>query len=156
MGKMSLFSLEKVLPSLAGRKIDGKDMRVPIGHGDGMPSCLPHEQYIAGSELTGVGRMGQLGKIHYINTKAFLESARHVMVVHGGYTDAEVDVLCEFFPCLHLSIQICARSLPVRTEVCNYSSTRPRKLIRGLAQAYMTEIDKGQLYTRYHALSITN
>lgn len=38
--------------------------------------------------------MGQLGKIHYINTKAFFESARHVMVVHGGYTDAEVDVLC--------------------------------------------------------------
>ena len=35
VGGMTLFSLEKVLPSLAGRKIDGKDMRVPIGHGDG-------------------------------------------------------------------------------------------------------------------------
>jgi hypothetical protein len=40
--------------------------------------------------------MGQLGKIHYINTKAFLEAARHVMVVYGEYTDPEVDVLCEF------------------------------------------------------------
>jgi hypothetical protein len=39
--------------------------------------------------------MGQLGKIHYINTKAFLEAARHVMVVYGEYTDPEVDVLCE-------------------------------------------------------------
>ena len=77
-GGMHLFSLNKVLPSLANRQIEGKDMRVPIGHGS--------------------GRMGQLGKIHYINTKAFLESARHVMVVHGGYTDAEVDVLCTYSP----------------------------------------------------------
>jgi hypothetical protein len=38
--------------------------------------------------------MGQLGKIHYINTKAFLEAARHVMIEYGEYTDAEVDVLC--------------------------------------------------------------
>lgn len=38
--------------------------------------------------------MGQLGKIHYINTKAFFEAARHAMIVYGEYTDAEVDVLC--------------------------------------------------------------
>jgi hypothetical protein len=41
--------------------------------------------------------MGQLGKIHYINTKAFLEAARHVMIEYGEYTDAEVDVLCTCF-----------------------------------------------------------
>jgi hypothetical protein len=40
VGRMNLFSLEKVLPSLAGRKIDGKDMRVPIGHGDGKSSTV--------------------------------------------------------------------------------------------------------------------
>jgi hypothetical protein len=32
---MPLFSLDKVLPCLAGREVDGKDMRVPIGHGEG-------------------------------------------------------------------------------------------------------------------------
>ena len=41
--------------------------------------------------------MGQLGKIHGINTKAFLEAARFVMVEYGGYSDAEVDVLGESF-----------------------------------------------------------
>lgn len=54
--------------------------------------------------------MGQLGKIHYINTKAFLESARHVMVVHGGYTDAEVDILCGFLPLQGVSTRTQARS----------------------------------------------
>lgn len=98
VAKMNLFSLEKVLPSLAGKKIDGKDMRVPIGHGDGTSPCPPSSTVECKiRHLSGIGRMGQLGKIHYINTKAFLESARHVMVVHGGYTDAEVDVLCEFY-----------------------------------------------------------
>lgn len=76
------------------------------------------------------GRMGQLGKIHYINTKAFFESARHVMIVHGGYTDAEVDILCGCSVC------------PCWVDF-NF-----------VAQAYLAEIDKGQLYTRYHALSI--
>jgi len=94
---MKAFTLEKVLESLTGRDVVGSDMRVPIGHGE--------------------GRMGQLGKIHLINTKAFLESARHVMVEHGGYTDAEVDVL---------------------------------------SQAYMADVEKKNLYTRYHALSIRN
>jgi hypothetical protein len=34
---MPLFSLDGVLPFLAadGRKVEGKDMRVPIGHGEG-------------------------------------------------------------------------------------------------------------------------
>jgi hypothetical protein len=41
------------------------------------------------------GRMGQLGKIQHINTKAYLEAARHVMVEYGEYTDAEIDVLCK-------------------------------------------------------------
>lgn len=39
--------------------------------------------------------MGQLGAIHMINTRAYLDSTRYVMVEYGGYTDAEVDVLCE-------------------------------------------------------------
>ena len=43
------------------------------------------------------GRMGQLGKIHVVNTKAYLEAGRYVMVEHGGYTDAEVDVLSMWF-----------------------------------------------------------
>jgi len=43
------------------------------------------------------GRMGQLGKIHVVNTKAYLEAGRYVMVEHGGYTDAEVDVLSRCF-----------------------------------------------------------
>jgi hypothetical protein len=32
---MPLFGLEKVLPCFGGREVEGKDMRVPIGHGDG-------------------------------------------------------------------------------------------------------------------------
>ena len=78
-----------------------------------------------------VGRMGQLGKIHYINTKAYLEAARHVMVEYGEYTDAEVDVLCTF----------------------TFYEGWKQVLIYA-AQAYMTEVNKGQLYTRYHALSV--
>jgi hypothetical protein len=54
------------------------------------------------------------------------------MVVHGGYTDAEVDVLCESLGNLTIS------SVDILS-----------------AQAYVAEIDKGQLYTRYHALSVT-
>lgn len=37
---MPLFSLDKVLPCLAGRQVDGKDMRVPIGHGEGRSLVL--------------------------------------------------------------------------------------------------------------------
>lgn len=37
---MPLFSLDKVVPCFAGREVEGKDMRVPIGHGDGQ-SSLP-------------------------------------------------------------------------------------------------------------------
>ena len=40
--------------------------------------------------------MGQLGKIHVVNTRAYLEASRHVMIQHGEYTDAEVDVLSEW------------------------------------------------------------
>lgn len=32
---MPLFGLDQVLPCFAGREVEGKDMRVPIGHGDG-------------------------------------------------------------------------------------------------------------------------
>jgi hypothetical protein len=39
--------------------------------------------------------MGQLGKIHVVNTKAYLDSARYVMMEYGEYTGAEVDVLCK-------------------------------------------------------------
>ncbi len=39
------------------------------------------------------GRFDQSSRIHKINTAAYLESARHVLVVYGGYTDAEFDVL---------------------------------------------------------------
>jgi len=89
---MPLFSLDKVVPCFAGKEVEGKDMRVPIGHGDGQ-SSLPFWSIRSRRKLM-VGRMGQLGKIHYINTKAYLEAARHVMVEYGEYTDAEVDVLC--------------------------------------------------------------
>jgi hypothetical protein len=33
-----------------------------------------------------------------INTKAYLDAGRYVMTQHGGYTDAEVDVLSEWNP----------------------------------------------------------
>jgi hypothetical protein len=39
--------------------------------------------------------MGQLGKIHVVNTRAYLDAGRYVLTEHGGYTDAEVDVLSE-------------------------------------------------------------
>ena len=32
---MPLFGLDKVIPCFGGREVEGKDMRVPIGHGDG-------------------------------------------------------------------------------------------------------------------------
>jgi hypothetical protein len=114
---MPLFGLDKVLPCFGGREVEGKDMRVPIGHGDGAfclfslawlhcPSVIQSWSYLHNpcpaivhsilfGETDDTGRMGQLGKIHYINTKAFLEAARHVMIEYGEYTDAEVDVLCE-------------------------------------------------------------
>jgi hypothetical protein len=123
---MPLFGLDKVLPCFGGMEVEGKDMRVPIGHGDGASLsilfCLteggyafaspflflilfrpriatPQTSIPAGSRRLIPGRMGQLGKIHYINTKAFLEAARHVMIEYGEYTDAEVDVLCKsLFP----------------------------------------------------------
>lgn len=56
-----------------------------------------------------IGRMGQLGKIHVVNTKAYLEAGRYVMVEHGGYTDAEVDVLSMWFTSM---IQCVADSQP--------------------------------------------
>jgi hypothetical protein len=58
------------------------------------PSSSPSEDLGTSEKADFIGRMGQLGKIHYINTKAFLEAARHVMIEYGEYTDAEVDVLC--------------------------------------------------------------
>jgi SAM-dependent methyltransferase len=36
---MPLFGLDKVIPCFGGREVEGKDMRVPIGHGDG--ACFP-------------------------------------------------------------------------------------------------------------------
>ena len=53
------------------------------------------ENDTGGGFLIPAGRMGQLGKIHVVNTRAFLEAARLVMVEYGGYSDSEVDVLCE-------------------------------------------------------------
>lgn len=40
-GGMELFSLEKVFPSLVGKQVEGKDMRVPIYHGTGESFNLP-------------------------------------------------------------------------------------------------------------------
>jgi hypothetical protein len=37
---MPLFSLDKVVPCFAGMEVEGKDMRVPIGHGDGLSPFL--------------------------------------------------------------------------------------------------------------------
>jgi hypothetical protein len=40
---MPLFGLDKVIPCFGGREVEGKDMRVPIGHGDGAsfpPFCI--------------------------------------------------------------------------------------------------------------------
>lgn len=53
------------------------------------------ETYDAVRVLMILGRMGQLGNIHVVNTKAYLDAGRYVMTRHGGYTDAEVDVLSE-------------------------------------------------------------
>jgi hypothetical protein len=89
-----------------------------------------------------VGRMGQLGKIHYINTKAFLEAARHVMIEYGEYTDAEVEVLCRSYSCplLHCSLFFgnllddslnlwrCS-SLPDHARDLNSGANRQHKLI---------------------------
>ncbi|EIW68297.1 hypothetical protein TREMEDRAFT_71960 [Tremella mesenterica DSM 1558] len=57
--------------------VEGSDVRVPIGH--------------------GVGRMGQLGKIHETNTGAYIIAAQYVMCALGGYTEAEYDVLSHAF-----------------------------------------------------------
>lgn len=65
-GGMHLFSLEKVLPALQGRRIEGKDMRVPIGHGDGqspssaerlgLSQSLPLMLMLAGREDGSIGQ----------------------------------------------------------------------------------------------------
>ena len=44
--------------------------------------------------------MGQLGKIHEINTVAYVEAARYALCSLGGYTQAEFEVLSE---CPHVS-----------------------------------------------------
>jgi hypothetical protein len=51
---------------------------------------------MSGAIIDIVGRLEQLGAIHRVNTLAYLEAARHGMLHHGEYTDAEVDVLCEY------------------------------------------------------------
>jgi len=62
---MPLFGLDQVLPCFAGREVEGKDMRVPIGHGDGAftiyhvpsPEALPLFQAppkISGPRLGGI------------------------------------------------------------------------------------------------------
>jgi len=61
------------------------------------------------------GRMGQLGKIHVVNTKAYLEAGRYVMVEHGGYTDAEVDVLSR---CLAIRVQRADSQLRLICKTC--------------------------------------
>ncbi|WVQ80012.1 hypothetical protein IAT38_002113 [Cryptococcus sp. DSM 104549] len=59
-------------------KVEGSEVSVPIGS-------------------HGVGRMAQLRNIHLINTRAYIDSARYMMIEHGGYTDAEVDVLSKAY-----------------------------------------------------------
>jgi hypothetical protein len=56
---MPLFGLDKVLPCFGGREVEGKDMRVPIGHGDGAFSppfftliMLPTREYFPTSSCS--------------------------------------------------------------------------------------------------------
>ena len=59
-----------------------------------------------------------------INTKAYLEAARFMMVEYGGYTDAEVDVLCTSPPF----------AKQIRTDQ--------------IADAYMKDVTEKKMYTR--------
>ena len=71
--------------------------------------------------------MGQLGKIHLINTRAYLESARHVMVEYGGYSDPEVDVLCEY---------------------SGHRGTSEVMRLMRVGQAYLADVEREPMYTR--------
>jgi len=70
---MTPFVLDEVVEIFPHDEMMGSDMRVPIGHGE--------------------GRMGQLGMIHAVNTRAWVQSAGYIMSVYGGYEDAEIEVL---------------------------------------------------------------
>lgn len=74
-GGVKMFSLPRVMTILSGEsvEVEGSDVRIPIGYGS--------------------GRMGQLGKIHEINTVAYVEAARYALCALGGYTQAEYEVL---------------------------------------------------------------
>ncbi|ORY32110.1 hypothetical protein BCR39DRAFT_493027 [Naematelia encephala] len=75
---MRPFKIEEIA-AVVGQmgEMNGHDIRVPIGHGN--------------------GRLLQLGKINLINIKVYIESARYTMIYFGGYSDEEVDVLSEAF-----------------------------------------------------------
>ncbi|ODN73057.1 hypothetical protein L202_08452 [Cryptococcus amylolentus CBS 6039] len=81
-----------------------KSLRVMMGHSfdmDRLEAKLLSTEYVRREVVVPIGahggKQGSVGRLHLVNMRAFVESAKFVLAEYGRYSDAEIEVLSDAY-----------------------------------------------------------